>query len=139
MCKFVLCKNYCFTFNQLISYTGIMGCKHALLAHVKLFIHQNPQVLLCRAALNELFSLSVLMSRINNNLYSTYLLLPLTLPLFPYSYSLLLYLLLPLCCKNMYFTGSSLGLCSRFLSCISSETEEVSPLKEFCFWTNLRN
>lgn len=28
---------------------GLLGCKHTLLAHVKLFIHLNPQILLCRA------------------------------------------------------------------------------------------
>lgn len=35
---------------------GILACKHALLAHFKLFIHQNPQALLCRTALKECFS-----------------------------------------------------------------------------------
>ncbi|KAK4826501.1 hypothetical protein QYF61_009574 [Mycteria americana] len=33
---------------------GFLGRKHTLLAHVQLFIHQYPQVLLCRAALNPL-------------------------------------------------------------------------------------
>jgi len=37
---------------------GLLNCQCALLAHVHLFIHQNPQVLLGRAALNE-FSQSV--------------------------------------------------------------------------------
>ncbi|KAK4822238.1 hypothetical protein QYF61_011879 [Mycteria americana] len=31
-----------------------LGCKHTLLAHVQLFVHQYPQVLLLRAALNPL-------------------------------------------------------------------------------------
>ena len=31
---------------------GFLGCKHTLPAHVQLFIHQYPQVLLHRAALN---------------------------------------------------------------------------------------
>ena len=35
-----------------------------LLAHVQLFIHQDLQVLLCRAALSEFFSQSVLISEI---------------------------------------------------------------------------
>ena len=39
-------------------------CKITLLAHVQLFIHQNPQVLLDRAALSVFFSQSVLMFRI---------------------------------------------------------------------------
>jgi len=43
---------------------GLLGCKCALLAHVYLFIHQNPQVLLCRAALSEFFSQFVYISRI---------------------------------------------------------------------------
>ena len=32
---------------------GLPGCKSTLLAHVWLFIHQNSQVLLCRAAFIE--------------------------------------------------------------------------------------
>ncbi|KAJ7411316.1 hypothetical protein WISP_103196 [Willisornis vidua] len=39
---------------------GFLGCKHMLLAHVQLFIHENVQVLLSRAALNEFLSQSVL-------------------------------------------------------------------------------
>ncbi|KAK4815585.1 hypothetical protein QYF61_004800 [Mycteria americana] len=31
---------------------GFLGCEHTLLDHVQLFIHQYPQVLLCRAVLN---------------------------------------------------------------------------------------
>ncbi|KAK4806151.1 hypothetical protein QYF61_001078 [Mycteria americana] len=31
---------------------GLLGCEHTLLAHVQLFVHQYPQVLLCRTALN---------------------------------------------------------------------------------------
>lgn len=33
---------------------AFLGCKHTLLAHVQFCIHQNPQALLYRAALNEL-------------------------------------------------------------------------------------
>jgi len=32
------------------------GCKHTLQTDVQLFVHQNPQVLLCRSALDEFFS-----------------------------------------------------------------------------------
>ncbi|KAK4816603.1 hypothetical protein QYF61_018651 [Mycteria americana] len=39
---------------------GFLGCKCTLLAHVQLFIHQYPQVLLHRAALNPLIPQSVL-------------------------------------------------------------------------------
>jgi len=38
---------------------GFEGCKSTLLAHVWLFISQNPQLLLIRASLNELFTQSV--------------------------------------------------------------------------------
>ena len=34
---------------------GLLGCKHTLLAHVLLLTHQDPQVLLRRAALKEIF------------------------------------------------------------------------------------
>ncbi|KAK4823233.1 hypothetical protein QYF61_000093 [Mycteria americana] len=34
---------------------GFVGCKHMLPAHIQLFIHQYPQVLLHRAALNPFF------------------------------------------------------------------------------------
>jgi len=34
----------------------IVGCKHALLAHVQLSIHQNPLVLFYKAACKEFFS-----------------------------------------------------------------------------------
>ena len=40
---------------------GFLGCKCTLPAHVQLFIHQYPQVLLCRAALNQFIPQSVLM------------------------------------------------------------------------------
>lgn len=43
---------------------GLLDYKCTLLAHVKLFIHENPQVLFCMAALNEFFSQSVLISGI---------------------------------------------------------------------------
>ena len=39
---------------------GFLGCERTLLAHVQLFIHQHPQVLLHRAALNPLISQSIL-------------------------------------------------------------------------------
>ena len=42
---------------------GCLGCKRTLLAHVQLFIHQDPQVLIHRTALSE-FSQSVLISGI---------------------------------------------------------------------------
>ncbi|KAK4820994.1 hypothetical protein QYF61_009460 [Mycteria americana] len=40
---------------------GFLGCECTLLAHVQLFIHQYPQVLLCRAALNPFIPQPVLM------------------------------------------------------------------------------
>ncbi|KAK4810611.1 hypothetical protein QYF61_007348 [Mycteria americana] len=39
---------------------GFLGCECTLLAHVQLFIHQYPQVLLCRAALNPFIAQAVL-------------------------------------------------------------------------------
>ncbi|KAK4824113.1 hypothetical protein QYF61_010736 [Mycteria americana] len=39
---------------------GPLGCEHTLPAHVQLFIHQYPQVLLCRAALNPFIPQPVL-------------------------------------------------------------------------------
>ncbi|KAJ7411542.1 hypothetical protein WISP_102395 [Willisornis vidua] len=39
----------------------LLDCKCMMLTHVQLFICQNSQVLLCRAALNELISQTVLM------------------------------------------------------------------------------
>ncbi|KAK4815543.1 hypothetical protein QYF61_003235 [Mycteria americana] len=39
---------------------GFLGCKRTLLAHVQLFTHQYPQVLLCRAALNPFIPQPVL-------------------------------------------------------------------------------
>ena len=38
---------------------GLLGCRYTLLAHVELFMHQNSQVLICRAALHEFFSQTV--------------------------------------------------------------------------------
>lgn len=38
---------------------GLPGCKCILLVHVKLLVHQNYKILLCRAALKESFSHSV--------------------------------------------------------------------------------
>lgn len=38
---------------------GFLGCKCILLTHVKLFIHMDPQVLLGRAVLYELFFQSI--------------------------------------------------------------------------------
>jgi len=42
---------------------GHLGCKCALLAHIKLLVHQNLQGLLHRADLCEFYSQSVLISR----------------------------------------------------------------------------
>ena len=42
----------------------LLSCKCTLLAHVELFVHQNPQVLLCRAALNVFSTQSVHISGI---------------------------------------------------------------------------
>ncbi|KAK4822945.1 hypothetical protein QYF61_023445 [Mycteria americana] len=39
---------------------GLLGCEHTVLAHVQLFTHQYPQVLLSRAALNPLIPQPVL-------------------------------------------------------------------------------
>ena len=39
---------------------GFLGCQHTLLAHVQLFIHQYPHVLLCRVALNPFIPQPVL-------------------------------------------------------------------------------
>ncbi|KAK4818126.1 hypothetical protein QYF61_006213 [Mycteria americana] len=39
---------------------GLLGCERTLSAHVQLFIHQYPQVLLCRAALNHIIPQPVL-------------------------------------------------------------------------------
>ncbi|KAK4816649.1 hypothetical protein QYF61_019626 [Mycteria americana] len=39
---------------------GFLGCERTLPAHVQLFIHQYPQVLLCRAALNPFIPQPVL-------------------------------------------------------------------------------
>ncbi|KAK4830856.1 hypothetical protein QYF61_013785 [Mycteria americana] len=38
----------------------LLGCEHTLSAHIQLFIHQYPQVLLCRAALNPFIPQPVL-------------------------------------------------------------------------------
>jgi len=40
---------------------GFLGCEHTLMAHVQLFIHQYPQVLLSRPALNPFLPQPVLM------------------------------------------------------------------------------
>ena len=40
---------------------GLLGCERTLLAHAQLFVHQYPQVLLCRAALNLFTPQPVLM------------------------------------------------------------------------------
>lgn len=40
---------------------GFLGCKHTLLGHVQFFVHQYPQVYLCRAALNPFICQSGLM------------------------------------------------------------------------------
>ena len=41
---------------------SLLGCKSSLLAHVQLFVHRDPQALLCRIALTELLSQSVYIS-----------------------------------------------------------------------------
>jgi len=41
---------------------GLLGCERTLLAHVQLFIHQYPQVLLSRAALNPFIPQSLLIA-----------------------------------------------------------------------------
>jgi len=43
---------------------GLLGCKSTLLSYAQLFIHQNLQVLLCRAVLYEFFPQSILISGI---------------------------------------------------------------------------
>ncbi|KAK4815509.1 LOW QUALITY PROTEIN: hypothetical protein QYF61_003067, partial [Mycteria americana] len=43
---------------------GLLGCEHTLLAHVQLFVHQYPQVLSCRAALDHIIPQPVLKPRI---------------------------------------------------------------------------
>ena len=43
---------------------SLLGCKSTLLAHVQLFVHQDPQVLLYRAALKGFVSQPVLTSGI---------------------------------------------------------------------------
>ena len=40
------------TFDAAQDMVGLLGCEHTWPAHVQVFIHQYPQVLLCRAALN---------------------------------------------------------------------------------------
>ena len=42
-------------FNAAQDTVGLPGCKRTLLAHVQLLVHQDPKVLLCRAALKEIF------------------------------------------------------------------------------------
>jgi len=43
---------------------GLLGCEHTLVAHVQLFIHQYPQVLLSKAALNTFISQPVLIAEV---------------------------------------------------------------------------
>jgi len=43
---------------------GLLGCERTLVAHVKLFIHHYPQVLLIRAALNPFIPQPVLIPAI---------------------------------------------------------------------------
>ena len=45
----------------------VLVCLHALLAHVKLLIYQDTQVLYCSATLKESFSQLVLISGISSN------------------------------------------------------------------------
>jgi len=42
-------------FNAAQNTVGLPGCKRVLLARVQLLVHQDPQVLFCRAALKEIF------------------------------------------------------------------------------------
>ena len=51
-------------FNAAQNTIGLLGLKHTLLAHFQLLVHQDPQVLLCRAALKEFFSQSIVISGI---------------------------------------------------------------------------
>ncbi|KAJ7426229.1 hypothetical protein WISP_17940 [Willisornis vidua] len=53
----------CTAFDTAQDAIGLLGCVLTLLAHVQIFIHDNPQGLLCRAVLND-FSQSGLMSGI---------------------------------------------------------------------------
>jgi len=39
---------------------GFLSCKHTLPAHVQFFIHQYPQLLFCRAIVNQFFLQSLL-------------------------------------------------------------------------------
>ena len=48
---------HCFT-DAAQDNVGLPSCKHTLLAHIELFVHKNPEVLLCRAVLNN-FSTSL--------------------------------------------------------------------------------
>lgn len=50
------------TFDAAQDAVGFLGGRCALLAGTKLFIHQNPPVLLHRATVNEIISQSVMMS-----------------------------------------------------------------------------
>ncbi|KAK4806069.1 hypothetical protein QYF61_010278 [Mycteria americana] len=43
---------------------GLLGCERTLSAHVQLFVHQYPQVLFCRAALDHIIPQPVLKPRI---------------------------------------------------------------------------
>jgi len=45
---------------------GFLGCEGTLLAHVQLLIHQYPQVLLSRAALNPFITQFVLVVRVTS-------------------------------------------------------------------------
>ncbi|KAK4818354.1 hypothetical protein QYF61_011451 [Mycteria americana] len=45
-------------------YSWLSGCERTLSVHVQLFIHQHPQVLLCRAALNPFIPKPVLILRV---------------------------------------------------------------------------
>ena len=47
-----------FFFNAAQNTVGLPGCKRTLLAHVQLLVCQDPQVLLHRAALKEIFPLT---------------------------------------------------------------------------------
>jgi len=65
---------------------GFLGCKRTLLAHVELLIHQNPQVLLLRAALEPLSVQPVLMFGITLTHVQDLALGLVELPLVPYTF-----------------------------------------------------
>ena len=53
------------SFDAVQDTAGLLGCECMLLAHVQLFIHQYPQVLLIRAAFNPCIPQPVLIVRVS--------------------------------------------------------------------------